>query len=805
MSRGQQARVSFSAGVLSPRLAVRSDLEKYQSGLRQAINWIISPQGGMIMRPGQKNIAPISFPSAPNRIFQFHKGGNESDMIVEVTAGDGLVHFWVDGVKLPDTVSHDYTQAQLENLYFTNQEVTAWILHPDHPPLYIDIALDGSISGEYLPSNLVPPADYEDAHSPAASVQIAVTYTTDWINGDATTWNPSRGWVLRYDGVYASKSGGSPKVYEFNSTTATLAARVDKALNLIPSLKGDDTEIIVTVGAPGTDWNLVDITITGPGGGKTLEILPANPLADRYVSVETQVDEEEVLEPAWSYPAYVFHNGKYYQCIAPHTPEAVNEPGVGAQWTTYWTDLGATKPATFDWQYPDGNDWEIYFVGTPPDYADATGVPAYSPQDRGFPTVGVVHQQRLILMANPGFTMGIFGSRINQYRDFVTGPQDDDPFFFAIDTSDTPTIKWAESQQNLIIGTSSGDYNLTAQVTLSPSDIQALKQNNARSNQSKPVTINTDIFYIEQGKEKVRSTSYIRDVQAQSSADVSLLAEHLLDARAKRLVLMQTPEVMIYILREDGSLACISYSHELKQGAWFEFATQGTITDLAVAYTTTTDEDELWMTVTYDDTTYELEKMPYPARVFTWVEEEGDTPMVEQGIVCMDTWVSGTLLDGENNIITGLDRLNGMEVGAMVDDAWTGLYTVNDGAIILDVTQQGQNYEGTYAVGLMYTATSQTFEMISGNRKGTALGTKRRWNRLFVKTLDSALPVINGVLPPDRSPQTPMGIPEIIQEGLQDHEVRQVGWGDGAITVVQDRPYPTHVLGMFGEFSSNNA
>jgi hypothetical protein len=427
--------------------------------------------------------------------------------------------------------------------------------------------------------------------------------------------------------------------------------------------------------------------------------------------------------------------------------------------------------------------------------------------------VAVVHQQRLNLMANTGFTMGIFGSRINQYRDFTTGPQDDDPYFFAIDTSDTPTIKWAESQQNLIIGTSSGDYNLTAQVALSPSDIQALKQNNARSNASKPVTVNTDIFYIEQGREKIRATGYVRNVQAQSSNDVSMIAEHLLNVRAKRIVLMQTPEVLIFILRDDGTLVVVAYSHEQQMAAWFEFETQGVIHDIAIAYTTRidpltgigVDEDELWATISYDGVTYELERMPYPARVFEAATEVGDLTLTEQGVVHMDTWVTGTLLIGENNVITGLDRLEGILVGAMVDDAWAGEYIVNDGAIILDATDITVNWSGKYAVGLTYEAHAHTFEMISGNRRGTGLGTKRRWNRLFVKTLNSALPIINGVLPPDRHPQTLMGIPEIIQVGLQDNEVRQVGWSDGSITIDQDRPYPTHVLGVFGEFNSNNA
>ena len=50
-----------------------------------------------------------------------------------------------------------------------------------------------------------------------------------------------------------------------------------------------------------------------------------------------------------------------------------------------------------------------------------------------------------------------------------------------------------------------------------------------------------------------------------------------------------------------------------------------------------------------------------------------------------------------------------------------------------------------------------------------------------------------------------MDIAETLQVGLTTREVRNLGWDDGAITIIQDRPYPTHVLGLYGEFSSNNA
>ena len=790
--RSQQAKTNFSAGVMSPRLALRSDTDKFPNALLTCINWIVTPQGGIIFREGFRNMAPSSDPTADSRIFQFHKGGNASDMQVHVTAGDSLINFFVDGVLLPDMVTHNYLQSELEELYFTNQERLAVILHKSHPPLYIEIALDGTITGEELPSNLVPLADYDDENSPTATTTGDATYSTDWIDGTATDWQPSRNWVMRYDGIFVTGNAGNRKEYEFSSTSSLLASRVDDALNRIPALKGTGTTITVVPGAVGTNYDLIDITIEGEGGGKLIEILPANESADRYVTVTASIDEQDVIEPAWSFFTYVLESGNYYQCILAHTPDDPTNKPPNA---TYWTDLGTTKPDTFDWQYPDGNTWTASAVH-------------YSPGGRFFPTVGVVHQQRLELMANPSFTMGIWGSRISNYKDFVLGPQDDDPFFFAVDTSDTPTIKWAAAQRKLLLGTSSGDYQIDAQVTLAPSDVQAERQNSARSHGTAPVTINTDVFYIEQGKEKVRSTGYLDELNSQTSKDISILAEHLLNSRAKRLVLMQTPEVLVFGLREDGSLFCISYSPEMGSGAWFEFNTQGTVIDICGGYSVLTDEDELWAIVTYDGgVTRHLEKMPYPARVKTFQVETTDPALVDQNIVCMDGWIKGTIVIGDNNVVSGLEQFEGLTITVLVDNAYTGQYLVTDGAVILDAPPGGDVpfYEGTYAVGFEYTGTAKTFEMVFGNPRGTGFGTKRRWVKLFVHFLDSALVKINGQLPDDRTPAAEMGVAEIFRPGLKTYDVANLDWGDGTIEILQDKPYPAQVLGFYGKFSSENA
>lgn len=820
MARSQQAVNSFSAGVWSPRLTLRADrnpytsTDKYAEALQECKNFYVSPQGGITYREGFKNIAPTGVANEPSRLFNHRGGGSTSDMLVEISS-DLKVRFYVDAVKRSEEPDHFYDQQDLAGIRFTNRLTTGIVTHPTKPPYYIKQALDGTITGNEMPFLQIPQMYYFDSKSPTRQTNVneaIYTLTFDGlfsgdkyhiIYGDVTSdvFAPGNDPELLIPHLPLEYiSGNDPR-----NQQAIKGALLNNAL-----LNGAEQTVVVT----GTDPTYTITMTSSSSVNKNIGLEMVGRLAgdsggaDKSITIAKTGDVNGGREPAWSYPHVVLHNGNYYRVDVPHVAEADTEPGVGVDWQDYWTDLGTTKPDWFDWQHPTAQAWGTLQV--------------YAPWDRGFPAVAVFREQRLLFMSAKDATTGVWGSRIADFEDFVLGAQDDDPFYFDIDTSDSPEIKWAQSQRNLIIGTSSGDYAISSEVTLTPSDIKAEKQNNARSHESDAVVVNTDIFYIEKGKEKIRSTGYVRDLQSQSSIDISVAAENLMRPRGKRIELMQTPEVVMFTLREDGSLTCISYVPEQDVGAWYEFVSQGHIEDIAVLYSNRLvdpldpfgpkiAEDELWAVITYDGgLSHYIERMPYPnrdltARLIEDKEDTGGATLIDQGIVCLDGWVIGQINAGDNNIIQGLDQFNGHTVAVLVDDAWAGEYEVVNGTIILDAPEIEENWVGATAIGFIYNGQVKTYEVNKGNQRGEAFGTMRRWNKLYVRLLDSALPVVNGTLPPDRTPETLMDIPEIIRQGLQDVIIRGAGWGDGSVTILQDRPYPTHVLGMFGEFNSNNA
>jgi hypothetical protein len=72
------------------------------------------------------------------------------------------------------------------------------------------------------------------------------------------------------------------------------------------------------------------------------------------------------------------------------------------------------------------------------------------------------------------------------------------------------------------------EWNITANVTITPSDIHAVQQNNARSLLQMAVQVDTDIFYIRAGRPEVAGDPLHRHHRLLTSIDASLLAEHLI-------------------------------------------------------------------------------------------------------------------------------------------------------------------------------------------------------------------------------------------------------------------------------------
>ena len=786
MPRSQQARFSFEAGVKSPRMTLRADIQGHQTASRLMENFIVTPQGGALFRHGSEYIGEPADPANPFRVFAFRDGGDRSDTIFEV--GPGTTRQWRDDLLIDNPtpllqeIDNPYTVGDLAEVNFTNQESLVVMTSQAHPPQYMRLEEPGTITVIPFPARDVPQMLFEDYKSPRLQGGVTI-YTVDfsgsgWVDGDPfyfsyggvtnSTYYYNRRGYRRLDNEFEplNTDVNTWTIYRYSPTVGTMETVLETAFRQARQIR--NAVVIATNISPG----VYEVSVDGVASGR--------PASINHTSTLTKVCSVEIsggipntgAEPAWSYPYVVEHNGAFYLCILPHTSAAINEPGVGADWEMYWV-LQAFEPPWYEWQHAGNNPW-------------ATGT-IYSPWDRGFPGVGEFHQQRLVLAGSQDSPTTIWASRIATYLDFEAGPNDTDPVQFSVETSDTPAVKWMTSTAlGLLVGTSAGEFVISAQVTLAPSDIQVQRQNYSRASRVQPLRIGSTVFYVELGRTKLRASQYNRDLLGYESIDASLTAEHLLRPGLGRLEMWRTPESVMVMVGDDGKLLFMTYVESQQMAAYSQGNLGDSIYDAVSIYSALSFEDDIYVSV-QRESGWCLEKMRYPRRDFG-----ADL----SGVVHLDSYETGTL--ASQTTIVGLSRLASREVRVTLNDADIGLYMV-DGSGNVDLTVPRS---GRYAVGLPYTGRIVTFEHAQGNPAGVGFGTARKWNKLYARLLDSGLPKINGQLPADRTPSTPMDLPEPLRS--TDVRVHNLGFGDGAIEIVQDLPFPTHILGIYGEFASHN-
>ena len=784
MPKSQQAQHSFSGGVLSPRMALRGDLPDYGDSLKVAENFFLTPQGGAVFRQGFQRATPVETANTENRTFRFRRGGDKSDLLVVVGEQAIVILKERPGDRILETQQafYNYFGGPSPELYFSNTERVGILVQKGQPPYYIEVSEQEEYRGFHLPFLRVPRVIYYDDKSPQNAGSNATYRVTMPVGGEGA-WFAGMRFVVVYGGDISNEGFELPKEYwpAWSTTDGgglTAAERNAEAIRqgtkFTVHLMSDLSQVTVTPLGLGEYL----VFIEGPGAGKTLEVRPVQTTGVEPAVVVPEPGSEltEGDEPAWSFPNVVVYDGNYYECLKPHYAKQ-GEIVPGEDGGEYW-ELLDSEPQYFEYQYgDDGNDW--------------VDEQAYGPWGRGWPQVCSVYQQRAIMGTLDEQPTSVWGSRIGSYEDFQPGVNASDPFFFDLDTSDSPKIKWMQATQaSLILGTSAGDFQLGAEISLGPADIQLRKQNSARSFKTAAVSVHNTAFYIEQGRTKIRATSYGRTRNAWTSDDVSVAAEHLFQQKCKRILLMQAPEEMFLVLREDGNCV-VMHRRDTENGmaiAWTELLTaeEHFIEDINTYYSVNTEEDCVVASV-IDPVSEErsFQRLEYPRRVI-----DPDQTLSEQGIVYLDGWIR---VNVRSDNVIDVAPLRGV-VTVLADDAFIGNYEVIDGLIQINEDVSGKDV----VVGYDYKGRLQPFERVAGNPNGVGYGTKRRWNRLYVRTLDSAEVKVNGYLSPERDPSKPMGEPDIIKPGVRDWlHVGKFG-DDGSYEILQDKPYPTHILGVFG-------
>jgi hypothetical protein len=499
-------------------------------------------------------------------------------------------------------------------------------------------------------------------------------------------------------------------------------------------------------------------------------------------------------EPLWSGPGYVLHNAVYYQCILNHITAAINEPGIGANSATFWTPLGATLPA--------GTDWTAEFNGQPWSLDLAAGV-----FNRGWPSAGTAHEQRLVANGPPTARGVIAGSRtgVGNFLNFTIGTAANDGFVFLIVVSNGTSVVWLHSQKFLFVGTSVGVFVQT-QVPLTPTSVGFLRQANYSLDAFRAFDVAGEVFYVQRNGRQIRRMQFVNDLQSWQATDFTAYAEHLFTEgnRVRDQTYLNSPDGILWVLRADGGLLSFTYERFYGVAAWSKHATEGTIAALETFFGGSALKDQcavivtrtLWNGSAFVNNVF-LEVLGESSRN-EWVA------VMDTALATWDfqdrppnTWfahvdaVSSQTGNGTATLAVPV-RFRNKVVAVVENGVNLGTYTVSPAGnitLIANTINGSQIYVG---YGFPSKLQPTRFEI---GATLTSQSRKMRWVRPQMRLFASTMPVVNGTKARERSQDDLYDTATGLFTG--DVEVTNLGY-DGELVIEANEPLPFMLTGIFG-------
>ena len=394
---------------------------------------------------------------------------------------------------------------------------------------------------------------------------------------------------------------------------------------------------------------------------------------------------------------------------------------------------------------------------------------------RGFPAGVVFYEQRLWYGGTSHKPQTLWASKTGIYEDFDLGANASDGLSYAIASDRVNNIKWMAAQRVLIVGTSGGEFRVTGgnESAITPTNVDVRRQTSYGSKLGHPAYVGSDVFFIQRSGTQVRNVAYKWESDSFQSDDVTFLAEHITTGGLTTLSYSHVPDSLLLGLRADGALLMLTYEPTQEVIGWHRHITDGAYKSLAVI--SEDGPDQFWFVVerTIGGVTKQYVEL-YTPDIF------------------LDSMISYS--GSATSAVTGLAHLEGKTVQVTADGAVHPDLVVSSGAIAL-------NYTATdIKVGLKYVSKLTPTRPGSNAGSGTTLGKIKRWNEIFVRLEQSAIPTINGQRPPVRSPGTNFGNEEPVVS--EDIKVKNLGYDrDGRIKIEQDLPLACHIVSIFGTLS----
>jgi len=575
MGRGASIKslLSFNAGEWSPKLDARIDLKKYDSACLQLQNFTLLPYGGAVRRPGTQYIAEVKDSTKATRLVDF-EFSTTTTFTIEM--GDLYMRFFSNGVQVlsggsPYEIVTVFTESELFEVKKVQINDIMYMVHPDHPVQKLTrLADDNWTIAEVV---FDEPALLDENITTTTLDCSATTGTGKTLTSSVAQFYP--GHVGSYWQVRHLRDGSSVEraLTSDGSTSSTFKVKGEWNLRTYGYWRGTvDLERSVDAGAT---WSVIRQFL-----GEW----------DRNVDAEGDEDDEVYLRVTMSnhsstgIPTGATEDGRVVleavDAFVGGIVKVTAVPTGAGPFTTCTVDVIDDLEDTVATIYWSEGAWSDY---------------------RGHPRAATIFEQRMIYAGtgqDKGNPQTFWGSVTGDYENFRMGTEDADGFSYTLGAQEANAILWMVAQNQLIIGTTGGEWMATGGVSgepITPTAVQVRRQSTYGSADIQGRVINEVVMFLQRNGRKMREMAFSFERDGYISPDMTLLAEHITKGGVVQMAYQQQPDSIVWCVTGDGNLIGMTYERSQEVVGWHRHVTDGTIESVSTVYGS--GNDEIWLIV----------------------------------------------------------------------------------------------------------------------------------------------------------------------------------------------------------------
>ena len=506
----------------------RTDFEKYSSGAKKLENMLVHPQGAATRRVGTQFISEVKTSANKTRLIPFEFSTTQTYML---EFGNQYIRFFKDKGQITES----------------NKTITAITAAN---PAVVTSNSHGYSNGDFVIISGV--VGMTEVNGKTFKVADKTTNTFELQDIDGTDINSS--------GYTAYSSGGvANKIYQITSpylTAELFDIKVAQSADVM-YITHPNHEVMKLSRTGHTSWSLDEVVfVDGP-------YLAQNTTATTMTPGATTGDDQTLTASASTFVStdvgrlINFSNG--YAKIRSYTSATVVKIDIK-------DDFDNTSAVTA---------WKL---GA---FSDTTG----------HPSCVSFFEQRLVFAGTTDEPQTVYFSKAGDYENMTTGTNADDAMVYTIASNQVNAIRYMKAVRTLIIGTTGGEFTISADGTdasITPSNVTIKRQSSFGSANVDAIPSGNAVLFLQQAKRKIRELAYNFDSDGYVAPDLTILNETVTKTGINEMAYQQSPDSIIWCVRDDGELVGLTYQRSENVTAWHRHILGGkgqectiTVTDYA--------------------------------------------------------------------------------------------------------------------------------------------------------------------------------------------------------------------------------